>query len=772
MLAIASTEALSILDQSTLKKAPSSFPSCLTLLSPPIATSWSPDNKFLFIASEHTIHKYDADSNCLVDLFSSAECVTSLVLKDKASVVLSAGDKVHVLEYGSTIVAAKISQTFTSHKTSVNSLAISNDSTLLASTSSDAVYVHNLTLASHTALRGLPVSDQQSIRTCAFHPHARTRLLLGIGKQLVVYDTSRPSGPVKVISLNEASSSGHIDAIACSPFSKTLVAIATAGGTLGLVDLDKEKALFRMINIKVPLASLSFSQEDLRALDKPPKTIVLSETGARLQTMSVQPKTKTVSEVPSKPISAAKSSEPISRKPSATIASVNKPSPARRVVSASLKGKGPAVAATAALGKGKEPSVKKVFSPLRNPLGANNGRNTSPNLKDDFSLQIESLSALRAPTKEDPKSTPVKATRTHLEVSALSNSNSTSRKRDAGNAPAVSSRLRPPPSQASPLSASYSQSKKEDGVVPRRTRTVSSTSRTTAFPSPLSASASKKLKEDSAAVPRRTRTVSTAGKSSTSAVSAEPARTTDYPAAPKDSKKTKPFLSPRSGPIRPDAARTRTVSSTSISGRPQGQPKVATKTLSSKTAVSSSSRTPSPDLSDIEAPVNLRPDPVTPLPISRRRGVSVELGTPGAGDDEVDLMDDDVPIRGNKGRTGKEKAKVLFQDQEETSEDDDGSDDEGDSGKENKQQAHEESLSMQISPRRPGGPSASASMSWHKSPVRHSQSQSHLHTKYAIPGSPGGTSPQDLLRNIVRDVMYDFHQESRAEMMGLHLDFG
>lgn len=62
--------------------------------------------------------------------------------------------------------------------------------------------------------------------------------------------------------------------------------------------------LFRTINIKVPIASLSFSLEganiylgtengkllilDLRALDKPPKTIVVSETGARLATMSVQ----------------------------------------------------------------------------------------------------------------------------------------------------------------------------------------------------------------------------------------------------------------------------------------------------------------------------------------------------------------------------------------------------------------------------------------------------------------------------------------------------
>lgn len=237
MLAITTTEALSVLDQATLKKTPSSIPSCLPLISPPIATSWALDNRFLFIASERTIHRYDPESNSLVDLFSSPENLSSLVVKDRASAVFSASNKVHILEYGET---SKISQTFTTHKATVNSLAISSDLTLLASTSADTVYIHNLTLASHTALRGLPISDQQSIRTCSFHPHSRTRLLLGIGRQLIIYDTSRPSGPTKIISLKEASS-GSIDAISCSPFSKTLVAVATTGGTLGLVDLDKEK---------------------------------------------------------------------------------------------------------------------------------------------------------------------------------------------------------------------------------------------------------------------------------------------------------------------------------------------------------------------------------------------------------------------------------------------------------------------------------------------------------------------------------------------------
>lgn len=62
--------------------------------------------------------------------------------------------------------------------------------------------------------------------------------------------------------------------------------------------------MFRTINLKVPLTSLAFSAEgaaiytgtengkllimDLRALDKPPKSIVLSDSGSRIEAMSIQ----------------------------------------------------------------------------------------------------------------------------------------------------------------------------------------------------------------------------------------------------------------------------------------------------------------------------------------------------------------------------------------------------------------------------------------------------------------------------------------------------
>lgn len=62
--------------------------------------------------------------------------------------------------------------------------------------------------------------------------------------------------------------------------------------------------LFRILNVKVPLTTIGFSPEgaaiylgtengkilviDLRALDKPPKSVVVSETGNRIETISIQ----------------------------------------------------------------------------------------------------------------------------------------------------------------------------------------------------------------------------------------------------------------------------------------------------------------------------------------------------------------------------------------------------------------------------------------------------------------------------------------------------
>ena len=72
----------------------------------------------------------------------------------------------------------------------------------------------------------------------------------------------------------------------------------------------------------------------------------------------------------------------------------------------------------------------------------------------------------------------------------------------------------------------------------------------------------------------------------------------------------------------------------------------------------------------------------------------------------------------------------------------------------------EQGLAMQVSPRRSTDVSNPVSTSWAPAP---------LHLPVPGSGSPAGGA-HDLLRTIVRDVMYDFQRETKAEMMGLHLD--
>ncbi|KAJ3972009.1 WD40-repeat-containing domain protein [Lentinula raphanica] len=690
MLAIASAEALSILDQTALKKSFYTPHSSLALSSPPVASSWSSDNKFLFIASENVVQKYDVDRKSLMTIYTGTESILSLVVKDTTVVIIAAGEQVQMLECGSIV---KISETSNSHTDIVNSLSLSSDSTLCASTSRNAVHVHDLVLSSHTPLQGLPVSDQYSIETCAFHSHSRTRLLLGIGKQFVIYDINQPSRPLKVIPLSD-NTPGNITAISCSPFSKTLIAIATSGGTIGLVDLDKEKGLFRIINVKSPVASLSFSQEgasiyvgtedgkllilDLRALDKPPKCLVISDIGARLATISVQVKTKPAAEPLQKAVAATKSTEPISSgKASATISSVQKHSPPLRTALSASSRKGPVVSSARTT---KASLAKESLS--SNSL-ANQERAISPNENDDFSLHLEEPHVAINGTQKRLRSTPMKTTAGTVQK----HTRSPASKPPTQGAVGRTGLLRPPP-RSSPLTASSLKSKASlKGEPSQRPRTTSTASRTTIKSSPLHVT-SKEAKQDAGSVPPiRTRTVSTtssrAPKASTSsggtpragnsispnAGSVPPNRTrtvsttssrapktstssggtprpgkstsptlgstkaaNDRLTAPKDAKKAR-FPS-STGLGRTGIMQAATNSSTSRSSRSQNGTKLSS---TSNPVLSSNTRTPSPDLSDIETIARSGPEPVTPLP-RQRRAIASRDGQRGDEGEDIDLL--------------------------------------------------------------------------------------------------------------------------------------
>ncbi|KAF9469400.1 WD40-repeat-containing domain protein [Collybia nuda] len=748
MLAISSTNALSLLDPVLLKRAPSSAPSCLPLTGKPSATVWSSDNAFLFLASAEVIYRYDASTNSLKNLFSTpgTDPITTIVSKDKSTLIYSAGNKIDVLECGS---IPKISQTFDSHKSSITSLSLSNDCTLLASTSLGTVHVHNLSLGSHTVLRG-PALAGQTIATSEFHPHSRTRLLLGVDKQLIVYDTTRPSAPIKTIALNDTTP-GEITAIACSPFSKTLVAVATTGGSVGLVDLDKEKGLFRTINLKVPLTSLTFSAEgaaiymgtengkllmmDLRALDKPPKSIVISDSGSRIEAMSIQKKIKGGVEPNTKPHVATTTLKSTTQPPEAnpvrrvsTQAQASKPtskaapSPARARIARVGLGASPArrlpPSMKEATMRTSSPLVKrklevapkkKVFSPVRDPLG-NSGsvddissmsqrssHNSHRWLINSSPVEIETLNAMKAAAK----TTPVKTERI-----------STSRTRLSSSPRIISGR-------SATTSARSVQTAAADEEQPRRARTMPTAPRTrkTSTTESISTAPTSRLtvptdvlhqpQEPSSGTRPRSRAASSASRAGSESVSARSGR-------------------PGSSASRPGSSMSRMGSSPI--------PPVPPLPLS---------RTPSPEFPAIGA------DPVTPIPAGKRGLEVLGLGTP-----EVDLWIQAGKGKEKvaKGRKDKGKGKTVGFMTESDSEDD------NNSNAEEAERERERSLTMQVSPRRPG---TNSSASWAPSPLRH-----------PVSGSPAGVggSAHDLLRTIVQDVMYDFQRETKAEMTGLHLD--
>lgn len=244
MLAVCTNASLVLLDPPTLKKAPPTVPTTHTLPSPPTASAWAPDNSALFVAHGNAIHRYDPTGTPL-DAGAptpTAEPVTALACKDKGSTVIyGSEEQVTVLDAASGKVAFRLD----THTGPVSALALSPDATLLASAARprapggpSEVHVHNLAgAAPHAEVQGLP--RRGDVRACVFHPHSKTRLLLGVGAQLLVYDAAKPGAPVKTVQLDRKS--GDAVAIACSPFSKTLVAVGGSAGVVNLVDLDKEK---------------------------------------------------------------------------------------------------------------------------------------------------------------------------------------------------------------------------------------------------------------------------------------------------------------------------------------------------------------------------------------------------------------------------------------------------------------------------------------------------------------------------------------------------
>jgi WD40 repeat protein len=258
MFAITTTTAVALMPVSNTKHTNSviepvhTFPTGSRLTS----VAWSIDNAALFTSSSSALGHFTSSGNLQASIPLEGGAV-NLLTKDKSTLLFSVPgtSKIHIISLAS---SGKPVQVLETHKypNHITSLALSNDATLLASTSASTVHVHNLTLNSHTILRGLPVGE---ITCSAFHPHTRTKLLLGLATQLVIYDTTRPSGPLKTIPIPNGASKGHIVGITCSSFSKTLVALGLSAGYIAIVDLEKDKGDCKMVPMHAPITCLVFA---------------------------------------------------------------------------------------------------------------------------------------------------------------------------------------------------------------------------------------------------------------------------------------------------------------------------------------------------------------------------------------------------------------------------------------------------------------------------------------------------------------------------------
>ncbi|KDQ33020.1 hypothetical protein PLEOSDRAFT_1091285 [Pleurotus ostreatus PC15] len=571
---------------------------------------------------------------------------------------------------GSSLIG-KTTQTLESHTSVISSISLSNDASLLASATSAVVHVYNLATGSNSVLRGLALAGQ-SIGACAFHSHSRTRLLLGIGRQFVVYDTTRPSSPVKTIPL-DTSSSGDINAISSSPFSKSLVAVSTTGGYLGLIDLEKEKGLFRTLNLGVAVPSMSFSQDgasvylgtcdgrllvvDLRALEKPPKEVTVNPDNKPITAIAIQSKSQ--------------AQEALKKDKVASTSKVTTSS--RGAISHKTTPKSPSKPLSSK--KSKTPAMADADAKARSQPEETKGLNDS-----QISVQLETLSAFKAPSKSKVSTT----------------------KADS-----------PKVSKAKTLTS------------------LASPSRTTASARPAKVSSPSKLSKDGPRKPRTMPTEQDSRPRSRQSVISSASRTVSSTSTtgPSTGSRVSSMTSARSA----SSLSSRTTSSATSSKQTR---KV------SRTSTRMTSRTPSPDLPGVTA------DPATPIPAARKRAA---LGVLGLGTPEVNRWIE-AGNGGGEAEARKDKGKgkaVGFQETLDTFED-------GDEGEDDK----ENECSLVISPLRRGKP---AQHDWAAASP----------TRFAMPSSPGvpTTGPaHELLRTIVKDVMCDFQQESRNEMVGLHLD--
>jgi protein NEDD1 len=235
MLAAVTADGLVLCRPAALKAPPAALPPAHTFARAPTAAAWSPAHTALFVADAGSVARFTPQGALADTVYDepAGDAIAHIVVPDDDTVLFGAGSRLRLYDTKRRAVVHDID----AHPSALTGLALSHDRSLAASTSASTALVHDLRHAppSLTALGALPASGAP-LSACVFHPHTRTRLLLAAGRDLVVYDTARPAAPLRTIA-----APGDIVGVSCSPFSKTLVALACSNATVCLADLEKER---------------------------------------------------------------------------------------------------------------------------------------------------------------------------------------------------------------------------------------------------------------------------------------------------------------------------------------------------------------------------------------------------------------------------------------------------------------------------------------------------------------------------------------------------
>jgi len=192
------------------------------------------DGTSVYIASAGGVAKYGRES--ATHLFSFADdALPVCALAAQDGLVCVARDML-IDVYQTGMVAP--SETLGGHASPITSLALSRDGALLAS-ASRTLHVYDLASSARTIFRGLP-NDSAACSMVKFHPTREHTLFSAFGRQLLVHNLLAPDAPVSALQVGSGSRGDIVD-IDCSPFSHSLIAVASAGGLIGIIDLDKEK---------------------------------------------------------------------------------------------------------------------------------------------------------------------------------------------------------------------------------------------------------------------------------------------------------------------------------------------------------------------------------------------------------------------------------------------------------------------------------------------------------------------------------------------------